>query len=120
MLCQRLQSVQGLEEKQVYADMLDQLYPDVRVRLNAEGRMLLYYPVEKVRTAPKSMCFTAYYVEEVHQDGTAKVIKDALGGRPGLRLPRATIKLDAFPSMRFNVPPPPTAWERLVCESPFE
>lgn len=128
VLCQQLSASQSLEGKRVYVEQLDQLWPDIRCRLDEGphlphiGRLCVFVLAERVQRIPRSLAFNAYYIEEVRKDGSAKVIKNKLGCvrgcPPGTILTRSTIELGTFDAV-FNVPLAPTAWERIMEDDDF-
>jgi len=119
-LCQQLSASQALEGKQVYIEQLNELWPDIRCRLNPEGRLCVYVLAERVQRVPKSLGFHAHYIEEVRKNGTARVVKNKLGHGPriGHILPEPTIELGAFDAT-FDLTEPLSAWERIMGDDDF-
>lgn len=126
VLVQRLRNVANLEERRVYAKRLDELFPDIRVRLDEDGRAHIWYLHDKVIRLPHVLGHFADYIEVVFLDGSAEILKNKIGNivtESGFTIDvgpirKATIELAAFDAA-FDLPPGPNMWERLVDEDQF-
>ena len=62
-----LLSVRSVEEKRIYAERLDELWPDIRCRVNDQGHLCVYYLATRVQKLPATLGFSAHYVERVRR-----------------------------------------------------
>lgn len=118
ILCQRLLAVRSVEEKRVYAEQLDQLWPDVRCRVSDEGWLRVFFVASRVQRVPRILGYSAHYIEKVFDDGSSRVTKDKVTNNAGHTFSRANIELVSFP-VHFKLCPAPTAWERIMGDDDF-
>lgn len=82
------------------------LYPFCRPDLDHYNLHLFVEP-GRTKELPKGVKYSAWYIEEVFSDGTAKVVKTMYDAMQGQIIPRTRERL-------FKPVPARTAWERLL------
>lgn len=113
-LIQQVQRTKSKAEAEVYADRLNELWPDIFV--DFDDGLRVFYLKSHVSVIPRSLKFAATYIEEVYPDGSGRCVKDVgTRDRLGLRLPRASVHLSVFQSAP-PPPPPPTRYEVLMLD----